>query len=131
MDDFFMELLDAVYEVYICETEAMCDDDLDSEYMDFYQFFEDAVDEQERIYFCIYDSNEECDVEYYADPKELMIVAYTEDGQPYRAVKFDSGEEMLDIIRGLEPNDMYELVALDGDADAFGFWQDKLVIKYD
>ena len=64
MDDFFMELLDAVYEVYICETEAMCDDDLDTEYMDFYQFFEDAVDEQERIYFCIYDSNEECAVEY-------------------------------------------------------------------
>ena len=129
-DDFFTELLDAVYEVYICETEAMYDE-VDVEYMDFYQFFKEAVDEQGRIHFCIFDGNDECDVEYYADPKKLMFVAYTDDGQPYRAVQFDSEEEMLDIIRGLEPNEMYELVALDGEAEELGLWQDKPIIKYE
>ena len=128
---FFGKLLDAVYEVYARETIEMYDEDFAVEVMDFHTFSECAVGEQNHIHFCICDGNEECDVEYSADPKKLMFVAYTDDGQPYRAVQFDSEEEMLDIIRGLEPNEMYELVALDGEAEELGLWQDKPIIKYE
>ncbi len=127
---FFQKLLKAVYNIYVGETNAIMDARFAADVMSFDEFSKCAVGEQNRIHFCIYTGNEECAVEYYADPNTLLLVAHMADGRLYRAVQFDSEKDMLEIIEGLAPNELYALIDLGGDSDETDFWQGKSIIKY-
>ena len=130
-NSFFNKLLSAVYDVYVCESEEMKNGEFEVEIMDYETFAQSAVNAQNHIAFCICDGNTECEgIEYYADADTLQLVAHTQNGNPYRAVQFDSKDEMLKIIRGLYPNELYNLVDSDEDASDDGLWEGKPIIKY-